>query len=181
MNQLTGAILLAVLAAAIKFIFDGWTSRKANRLKRIDRQLEFFYGPLLALTHASEQAWKSFRSIHRTENGPYWGVPNDPPTEAEALAWRMWIEKVFMPLNERVENLIVEHADLLEEECIPSVLLHLCAHVEAYRGVVAQWKSDDFSRQWSTINYPCPELREYAQRHYTALKKRQAALIRAGA
>ena len=85
-----------------------------------------------------------------------------------------------MPLNERMERVITEHADLLEESFLPQSLLDLCSHVEAYRGVIKQWDSSDFSRHVAVLNYPI-SLVTYAQKSYTELKAQQAALTRAGA
>ena len=85
-----------------------------------------------------------------------------------------------MPLNERAEALVVEHADLLVESEIPRCLLELCAHVEAYRGVIAEWDEEQFSHATAPLNYP-QEVLEYARTHYSDLKSKQEALIRAGA
>jgi hypothetical protein len=179
-NQLAGALAVALAAAAAKYAYDDRATRRSNRVKRLDRQLEQLYGPLLALSHASFQAWRAFRQIHGRDKTTFWGDPSRPPTEAEATAWRLWMKHVFMPLNNRIEAVIIEHADLLEESFMPPCLLSLCSHVEAYRGVVNQWDTGDFSRHIAVINYPA-EVLQYAQARYTELKAKQARLTQAGA
>src|SRR5678809_1497931 len=110
-NRLAGAVLLAVIGAAVKFYYDAWSSRRANRLQRVNRQLELLYGPMLALTHASREAWYAFRSIYRPDSKSYWLDPAGAPTPEEATAWRVWMKDVFMPLDDKLRNAIVEHSD----------------------------------------------------------------------
>ena len=59
-----------------------------------------------------------------------------------------------MPLNERVEAFVVKHTELIEEDEMSTCLLELCGHVEACRGVIAQWNASDSSRHTAAQNYP---------------------------
>jgi hypothetical protein len=176
-SNLWGAVLLALTAAVAKYALDGWADRRRARLERLNLQLERLYGPLLALSHANDQAWTSFRAVYRSQ-GSYWD-PKNPPTPAEAVAWRLWITEVFMPLNERLEALTINQSHLLEEDEVPPCLLALCAHVEAYRGILAEWRNGNFTQSTPPVLYPGDVLK-YACERYLGLKSRQAALVRAG-
>jgi hypothetical protein len=68
---------------------------------------------LLALVSASHESWEAFRRHYRTTTWSYWD-PEDPPNQEEERAWRQWMRHVFMPLNERMMELVVTKADLLE-------------------------------------------------------------------
>ena len=84
---------------------------------------------------------------------------------------------VFMPLNERMQNLIIEHADLLDEPEMPNCLLMLCAHVSAYKSVLRQWEDGDYTRNWSVVNFPREELLAYTEQTFKRLKAEQARLL----
>ena len=51
----------------------------------------------------------------------------------EEEAWRLWMRHVFMPLNTRMEELVITKAELLDAPTMPDCLLQLVAHVTAYR------------------------------------------------
>ncbi len=151
-------------------------AQRKDHLERIERQLKELYGPLFALVSASGEAWLGFRAIYRRGAGSYWRSATNP-TEREAAAWRLWMVEVFMPLNSRMAQLVTEHADLIEESEMPPCLLTLCAHVEGYRAILAAWKSGDFSRHLSVVDFPASDLLAYASQHYNRLKQEQAVLL----
>jgi hypothetical protein len=172
---LVGALLGAVTAAAWKYAYDLRIARRKDRLERVNAQLRLLYGPLFALDLAAREAWASFRKRWRPGRS-YWSEAPSP-SEAEAEAWRVWMTAVFMPLNERMERAIVEHADLLVEPVMPPVLLSFCAHVASYKAITARWERGDFSEHAAPVEYPEEALREYVQQHYAALKEEQRLLL----
>ncbi len=106
------------------------------------------------------RSWEAFRSRYKPEGGSYWDSAR-PPTEEEGEAWRRWIQQVFMPLNEKMEQLVITKADLLDSPEMPKCLLDLVAHVEAYSVVIAKWNAGDFHEHRSLINFPRPDLLQY--------------------
>jgi hypothetical protein len=78
------AILVPLI---VKYFNDLHMAWRNARLIRVTEQLNGFYGPLLALTSASNKNWDYFRSRYRADGGAYWSQ-NPPPTGAEAEAWR---------------------------------------------------------------------------------------------
>ena len=82
-----------------------------------------------------------------------------------------------MPLNLRMETIVVEKSDLLEESEMPQPLLMLCAHVAAYKTVIKRWDANDFSEHASIINFPAQELHAYVSERFTDLKKEQRELL----
>ena len=82
-----------------------------------------------------------------------------------------------MPLNTRMEELVITKAELLDTPTMPDCLLQLVAHVAAYRAFIAQWDEGDFTQQKSLINFPNPELLEYAGHTFAKLKKEQQELL----
>jgi hypothetical protein len=94
----------------------------------------------------------------------------------EEEAWRRWMKQVFMPLNEKMEQLVITKADLLDSPKMPDCLLDLVAHVEAYRVVIAKWNAGDFREHKSLINFP-REVLQYAQDRFAVLKDEQQQLL----
>ncbi|HJP95805.1 MAG TPA: hypothetical protein VJ843_00380 [Candidatus Saccharimonadales bacterium] len=169
------SILIAAVGFVAKYINDVKIAQRKDRLERVSRQLKEFYGPLYALIEASEIAWRGFRRKYRP-NQSYWR--SEPyPNEEEAAAYRLWMREVFMPLNLRMEKVIVENADLLDDEKMPACLLTVCAHVSAYKTVLKRWESGDYSEHLSIVNFPGKELREYIERVYSRLKNEQEKLV----
>jgi hypothetical protein len=166
---------VAVVGLFITYVNNLRLARRTDRLDRISRQLSEMYGPLLSLSSASGAAWREFRRKWRPYVGAYWGEPE--PTEAERVAWRTWMCSVFLPLNRRMRDIVVEGSDLIEESSMPECLIELCGHVATYEAVVAQWQDGDYSQHTTETNFPTEELREYATTSFARLKTEQGRLL----
>jgi hypothetical protein len=168
-------VLLAGVGYAVTYRNTLRLTKRKERLDRVDRQLREFYGPLYALTESADKAWRAFRLQIGRPSGPFWGT--DPgPTDEERAAWRLWMQHVLMPLNIRIETVIVERADLLEGSEMPGYLLDLLAHIAAYKAVLKGWEGGDYSRHISVIDYP-DAVTHYAKHEYLKLKALQQSLI----
>lgn len=173
--SIIATILLAFIGFAVKYWNDLTFAHRKDQLDRVNQQLKNLYGPLYATDQAAKEAWIAFRKVYRP-NLRFW-ASDPPPTEEEIAAWRLWMSEVFMPLNLRMEKIIVENADLLEETEMPGCFLQLCAHVATYKAVIKRWESGDFSQQLSSVNYPGHEFRDYVTTSFVSLKRRQAKLL----
>src|ERR1044072_3880974 len=158
---LSVSILIAFIGFITKYINDIKIAQRKDRLERINRQLKELYGPLSALIHTSGIAWQGFRKKYRP-NRSYWR--SEPyPDEDEAAVYRLWMREVFMPLNLRMERVIVENADLLYHEKMPECLLTVCAHVSAYKTILKRWESGDYSEHLSIVDFPGQAVRQYTE------------------
>lgn len=174
----------ATLAVSVALAFAGYfatylnnlkTSRRKDSLDRINRQLKELYGPMFALCNASQIAWDHFRANHRPGRA-FWNVPGDPPTPEEAVAWRIWMKEVFIPIIFRMEALVLANSDLIDQEEMPPSFVDLCAHTAGYRVVMKKWENGDFSENVSSINFP-KEVVGHVSAEYQRLKKDQARLL----
>ncbi len=183
MDLKTAATLFVTIGLAVAgYLFTYWyslrLSRRRNRLERVSRQLSELYGPLFALVTSSTSIWNQFRAANRPGIG-YWD-PEPPVSGDEATTWRVWMKEVFMPLNIQMVDAAVQKADLLEESTMPECLLELCAHVAAYRSVLARWEQRDYSEHTSLMNFPAEALTAYADERFLRLKAEQGRLLEAG-
>lgn len=169
------SLLLAVAGYVATYFNTLRLTKRKERLDRVDRQLREFYGPLYALTESADKSWRSFRLQIGRPTGSFWDA-SPPPTDQERAAWRLWMSHVLMPVNVRIEAVIVEHADLLEGDEMPGCLLDLLAHIAAYKAVLRAWEDGDYSRHISVIDYP-DRANDYAKREYLRLKAFQQTLI----
>jgi hypothetical protein len=167
--------IVAVSGYVITYQNSLLLSQRKERLDRIDRQLRELYGPLLALHLTSNEAVKEFRRSYRPTRAPYWSK-GDPPTEMEAEAWRLWITEVAMPINERMVQVIQEHADLLEEPEIPKPFTKLSAHTAGYKFLLKAWEAGDYSRNTPLTPFP-QDLAPYVRARYVRLQKTQAEIM----
>lgn len=153
---------------------------RKDRLDRVTRQFSDLYGPLFATASATNATWLMFRRQYRP-SGAFWGQPGPPPTPEAASAWRLWMTTVFMPLNRRIRDVIVDHADLLDEERVPELLLNVCAHVASYEPILKQWEDGNYAQHTSPVNFPSEELLAYSEERVRYLKGEQRRLLQATA
>jgi hypothetical protein len=168
-------IFLALIGYLATYLNNLRLSQLAERLDRVNRQLGEFYGPMFAMTHASDIAWRAFRSVYRPGQ-TYFGE-GKPLTDEELKTWRLWMSTVFMPVNLRVYEIILSKSDLLIEPQMPECLLMFCAHVAAYQAVLKKWENKDFSEHTSLVNYPAGVLLDYARESFQKLKTEQEELL----
>lgn len=179
--DLTGAaalvgVCVAAIGYVVKYRIDFKLAQRDDPLARINRQLSEFYGPLLALTRSGEESWKAFRRRYRPGEGSFWrGGP--PPSAEDAAAWRRWMTTVFMPVNERMTEIVLNSADLIEEPEMPPCRLAPCAHVAGYQAIVKKWESGEIS----VVNFPNQELSGHAAVAFGRPKAEQNALLGARA
>jgi hypothetical protein len=166
--------LIAVVGYAFTYANGLRLAARKDRLDRVTRQLSDFYGPLLALSSANAAAWKAFRRRYRPDMG-FWNDP--PPTQDDAAAWRLWMTTVFVPANRQMRDVVVNNADLLDEDDMPQVMLELCAHVAAYEPILLRWQDGDFSEHYVSLNFPGEDLQEYLSRCFRSLKAEQNKLL----
>ncbi len=184
MNATEIVTLIGVCVAAIGYFInyriDLRLKQRNDRLERINRQLNEFYGPLLALTRSSGESWQAFRKRYRPGGGSFW-KSDPPPTREDAVAWRLWMTTVFMPLHQRMVELVLENAALIEEPEMPPCLLTMCAHVAGYQAVLKEWETGEISvareDNISIVNFPGQELADYAANAFSRLKAEQASLL----
>jgi hypothetical protein len=169
-------VCAAVIGYFVKYRTDLRLEQRNDRLERVNRQLSEFYGPLLALTRSSDESWQAFRKRYRSGGGSYW-KSDPPPTREDAIAWRLWMTTVFVPLHQRMMDLVLRHAALIEEPEMPSSLLALCAHVAGYQAVLKEWETGEISIKRedniSIVNFPRQELADYAAAAFSRLKAEQ--------
>jgi hypothetical protein len=168
---------VAILGFFVAYVVNLRLAQRSDQLGRVSRQLSDFYGPLYALVNATNTSWDAFRATHRP-GGAFWGVPGDPPSEADAAAWRLWMSLVFMPLNRQMRDLVVTQAHLLDQDQVPDCLLTLCAHVSTYEAILGQWASGDFSQHVPAVLFPRQALTDYAVKSFGPLKSKQQQLLK---
>ncbi|MFD9511268.1 hypothetical protein [Streptomyces mirabilis] len=171
-------VVVAATGYGATYLTNLRLTRRKDHLDRVNRQLSELYGPLYAQCEAVNQAWKKFEDRY----GAPW-IEGAPATAKRAATWRLWMSTVFMPLNRRMVETIVTHADLLLGDTIPEPLKELCGHVACYEPIVARWQEDGFnSVQFDDHvsiagNYRHEALAAYLKRSFESLKGEQAWLL----
>jgi hypothetical protein len=168
---------VAILGFFVAYVVNLRLAQRSDQLGRVSHQLSDFYGPLYALVNAMNISWEAFRATHRP-GGAFWGDPEDPPSDDDAAAWRLWMSLVFMPLNRQMRDLVVTRAHLLDQDQVPDCLLTLCAHVSTYEAILGQWASGDFSQHVSAVPFPRQQLTDYAVKSFGPLKSKQQRLLK---
>src|SRR5215467_30025 len=87
-------------------------------------------------------------------------------TPKDLEAWRLWMKEVFMPVNIRMETIVIENAHLIIDGKMPECFLDLAAHLAVYKAVIKKWESGDFTQHLSSINHPSSSLTHYITASY---------------
>ena len=177
---LIAGVTAAVIGSAFTVILNRRRDRLLAQLDLVNNQLRYFYGPLLALTEASERAWKVFSRQHITAGAQdFWDRnPKYAPTREARAAWLDWVTNILIPTDKRMVEIISERADLLIEPGMPQCLTDLCAYVLGVESVLASWnvKSGKYPK---LPDYPGRALLTYLEGSFSALKGGQVRLLKA--
>ena len=168
-------LFVAILGSVAAYLNSLRIASRKDQLDHVDRQLRQLYGPLFALNHVSNIAWRAFRQKYRPDKESYWRS-EPPPTAEDEAAWRLWMATVFMPLLLRMEQVILKHSDLIEEQDMPQCFIDLISHISAYKAVLQKWSNGDYSEHVSVLRFPGAALTAYLEPQYRALKQRQTLL-----
>lgn len=188
-------VLITLTGTVFLWLLGQWANRKeakrAAKLARLNQQLSDLYGPLYALYETGEKQWFTF--VGEYSNDPmevlefrrFFPIEDrifDPPALEQLKQYRLWMETTFMPNNVRMEEVIVNHADLIVGHAMPQCLLDLCAHVAANRPLLKRWESKDFDQasikdHQADYAHPGFALREYVNSSFLVLKKEQEQLL----
>ena len=167
--------VLAVTGYFLSYIYRLKLERRKNRLKRIDRQLSEFYGPLLATVQANQKAWDSLVEKNDGKEGFYKTKNNPTPEQSEEFI--NWMNLVFMPNNEKLYEIIVEKTSLLVDDQLPNPLLELMAHILEYRIELKQVEETGKKAMEMKRKYPAEELLAYCKSNFERLKTKQSKLL----
>jgi hypothetical protein len=170
------AVLTIVIAFAgylITIIGARMLNQHRDKLDLVNKRLNEFYGPLYV---ASEAGNIAYRSLLKRQGK----AVSEPILDSELKEWILWMNTIFMPLNDIREKIIIEKAYLVVEEQMPQCLLDFVTHVVGYKAVMAKWAEGDFTERRSTIGWP-PEFDIYVKRSYAALKAEQTNLLHSSA
>lgn len=162
-------ISIAFAGYLITIIGARMLNQHRDKLDLVNRRLNEFYGPLYV---ASEAGNIAYRSLLKKQGK----LVSEPILDSELKEWILWMNTIFMPLNDIREKIIIEKAYLIVEEQMPQCLLDFVTHVVGYKAVLAKWAEGDFTERRSTIGWP-PEFDIYVKKSYAALKAEQTNLL----
>lgn len=162
-------ITIAFAGYLITILGARMLARHRDKLELVNKRLSEFYGPLYV---ASETGNIAYRSLLKRQGK----AVSEPILDSELKDWMLWMNTIFMPLNDIREKIIIEKAYLIIEEQMPQCLLDFVTHVVGYKAVLAKWSEGDFAERRSTIGWP-PEFDLYVKRSYAALKAEQTRLL----
>ncbi len=168
-NAVVLTVILALAGYLITSLSNQELARRQDKLRLVNERLNQFYGPLYVASEAGNIAYRTLLARQGK-------IKSDPIRDEDLKEWVLWMNTIFMPLNDERERIIIEKASLINEEQMPQCLLDFVTHVVGYKAVMAQWAEGDYSERRSTIGWP-PEFDLYVKNSYAALKAEQARLM----
>lgn len=168
-------ILLALLGYLATYLNSLRLQRRADNLRFVSAQIDELYGPLYVITQTGQMLFATLQ-VKRHREGRSMEDTGAPAPSRTRTDWHIWVEQVFMPLNEQLEQVLINKAHLIIEDEMPQCLKLFMAHSAGYKAVIKKWQMGDFSEGTSVIEYPV-EIVEYAEQSYLKLKKQQQKLL----
>jgi hypothetical protein len=183
-SKIIVGVVIAVVAAAVGYLISYLDQHRRDQITFVSAQIEKLYGPLFALAKANDIAWRHFQEADWDDRPVYFPDGVALP-EKDIVVWRLWMSNVFQPMNVKMENAIVNNAQLLVGEEMPQMFLQFISHTEAYKSVIATWKegapiveADRLSRaNASPVSFPKqPDFTDCIVDQYHMLKALQQQL-----
>lgn len=173
--KLAVTIILAIAGYLFTYFHTLKLKQRDDKLHLIEKQINEFYGPLYMTVTATSIMFYALREKIRAK-GKRFLDEDAPKSKNDISEWQIWVENVFMPLNEKILELMINKAHLIREKEVPGCLLEFVAHVAGYRAIIKKWGKGDFSESVSPFSYP-NDLMEYARNSYLQLKEEQLKLL----
>lgn len=173
-------IALAGAGWAFTYLNQIRTDQRNGQLARVNEQLRELYGPLLSCVTAAKATFDAMVLQHSPDGtgaGLRRAYSEDPQCDS-ASAYRLWVQEVFHPLNERAAELIIARSDLMLGMKVEPSMPMLVAHVAATRIAIKQWTAGDFSKR-NLVHFP-DDLHISVRAHFETLRLRQAVLLGVG-
>ncbi len=162
-------VILALSGYLITSLSAHMLARRRDKLDLVNKRINEFYGPLYVASESGNIAYRSLLNRQGKDK-------SEPILDSEMKEWMLWMNTIFMPLNDIREKVIIENAHLIIEEQMPQCLLDFVTHVVGYKAVMAKWAEGDYGERRSSIGWP-PEFDIYVKRSYAALKAEQTRLM----
>jgi hypothetical protein len=190
-----GAVIATALATAIIGLVVNFVEhRRTNELLFVSSQIEKLYGPLFALREASRLTFIDWHKFYWPDREDFFDPTYRIKPEDIELR-RRWMKVVFQPINVRMEEVLVNNSHLLIGQDMPLMFLKFISHTEAYKVVIAKWRSNSssadpeyLSRAANTSIVPYPprfedppynlDFSSCIKQQYDALRQQQDALRR---
>jgi hypothetical protein len=172
---LTVTVIVALLGFLATYLNNIAMARRQARLDRLTRQLSEFYGPLYSIVRISGILFLGFKNRHIERFGS-WRVGGFGSPDA-AAHFHAWMKEVFLPLNERIVEILLTRSDLLEETDIPDVLLTAAANAWGWKPILSRWEQGDLGDVDSIMPYPHEELAAYSEKAFLTVKREHRELL----
>jgi len=177
------------LSTLKRYQLDCKTHRLQRELQRTEQQLETLFGPLKAITHATQAGYSSFmvehsKTLHYKKGQLIPDVVEDMEVEKiisrrsgslECKRYQQLIRCILQPLNHRAMETVLNHTHLIDGE-FPECLYLLYAHVIEMDSLLKRWESGDLSVMFPPTTYPA-ELNKWAGREFERLRLKQKSLM----
>lgn len=171
--SVAGAIVLAILGYAIKYVTDLRIRRHDAQLTFVTSQLRDLYGPLFLLSHSNDKSWQDFRSSFRP--GKRMFDPDNPLSQDEQAEYVRWLETAFVPCNAKIRQVIENNAHLFEGGRAPNIVLELLSHFDELNVLLSKLKDGKGESVFPKAQYP-KGFASFVLRDYNAVVSRFSRL-----
>jgi hypothetical protein len=154
---ISGVAFVGWVLTVVGWIYNHWSSLERHKLEaalqHTERQLEYLYGPLVYLIEEGEQSFKDcLRKLDVTPEE--FALSKVRQNEEDLNTWLFWVENDFMPRNEKMRQVLMQNAHLLEEYVMLDVYKDFISHYNLWSIEHRLWKEQG-------IEYPLHSADKY--------------------
>jgi len=155
--------VVAVIGYFAKYFIEKHFQKQNKKLEYIDKQINEFYGPLYILLKTGKSI---FGNLISKNNSALSFIVNN------SVDWQLWIKNVFIPMNLKIEKLILEKGYLMIEDTSNDYFDDFMIHSSKYKILAEKWNQNDFSRCHTDKAFPS-KLIKYSEDSLNKLRNKQ--------
>lgn len=190
------------LSTLKRYELDCKAARMRSELERTDRQLEALFGPLRAITHATDVGYRSFVLEHRRNSthkaatassgschvstaaagdacdelaGHLEKTIANKPRSPEGNRYRQLVSCMLQPLNRRAMETVLSHTHLIDGD-FPHFLYEFYSHVIEMDALLERWSHRDLAVMFPPTPYPS-QVNVWANSEFQRLREKQKLLL----
>lgn len=149
-----------VLDRGVQYTYDRYTFKEhvkhkniQQEIQNIDERLNKFYLPLQNALSTSNVLWDDYKKDYGNRTiieDMKKGIFN-----TDTLKWQRYMLSVFQPIHIEMKKIIDGNKHLLLDNSDLKIELDiLVKHISQYQVIFSQWKSNDYTENFSVIPFP---------------------------
>jgi len=138
------ALLIALVPAILGYVYTSLDNKRKERLEYVRHEIANLYGPLYTLSATNDNIWKTLVKQHK----PVF-VDEQAKEVGDMVRWRSLVKTVILPINQRMEEIILKSGETFDNTEVPEALLEFLSFSESLKNLTSTWMDNDLTTEGS--------------------------------